>query len=325
MQEYNTMEEVELDNLLFYIYEDNPSATVCRIIDREYEGHVKIPQCIWEDGRMYDVREISDFAFKGCEGLESIDIPDGVYRIGDSAFSGCSSLREINIPPSVREIGKRPFEDCGSLVAINVAHSNNYFCDINGVLFDSSRQVLIDYPYARSGDYDIPEGVVKIGANAFNGCEKLDEIYIPPTVLEIGDHAFSHNLALRRVKMPDTLLSIRDNAFDDCQELRSIDTYHSNNDDDDDTISREIGASAFRFCTSLESIDIPTKIEYIGDFAFFGCTDLKEIELPVTVSEIGECAFNNCSKLKNATIPSIVEIDLLMFSGCTKLKNIKRN
>ncbi len=125
--------------------------------------------------------------------------------------------------------------------------------------------------------------------------------------------------------MPDTLLYIQDNAFDDCQELRSVETYRSNQHSDDDTLSKEIGASAFRFCTSLEDIDIPNSIEYIGDFAFFGCTDLKEIALPSTVTEIGECAFNNCSRLKTAVIPQAVEIDLLTFSGCTKLKNIKRN
>ena len=91
------MEEVELDNLLYYIDEDNRTATVYRMIDRDYEGRVEIPQCIWDDGHMYEVREIADFAFDGCEGLESIEIPDGIYRIGDSSFCGCSELKEIDI------------------------------------------------------------------------------------------------------------------------------------------------------------------------------------------------------------------------------------
>lgn len=318
------MEEVELDNLLYYIDEDNRTATVYRIIDRDYEGRVEIPQCIWDDGHMYEVREIADFAFDGCEGLESIEIPDGVYRIGDSSFCGCSELKEIDIPTSVREIGKRAFEDCGSLVSINVDRNNKFFSDIDGVLFNKAQDILIDFPYARGGDYDVPDGVLIIGDNAFAGCEDLDHVYISESVVEIGDHAFSHNQSLRRVKMPDTMRCICDNAFDDCQELRSVETYHSGASYDDDSISKEIGASAFRFCTSLERIDIPDGIEYVGDFAFFGCTDLKEIILPATVNEIGECAFNNCSRLKTAVIPQIVEIDLLMFSGCSKLKNIKR-
>ena len=75
------MEEVELDNLLYYIDEDNRTATVYRMIDRDYEGRVEIPQCIWDDGHMYEVREIADFAFDGCEGLESIEIPDGIYLV----------------------------------------------------------------------------------------------------------------------------------------------------------------------------------------------------------------------------------------------------
>ena len=318
------MEEVELDNLLYYIDEDNRTATLYRMIDRDYEGHVEIPQCIWEDGHMYEVREIADFAFDGCEGLESIDIPDGVYRIGDSSFCGCSELKDIDIPPSVREIGKRAFEDCGHLTSINVDRNNKHFCDIDGVLFNKAQDTLIDFPYARSGDYDVPEGVLRIGDNAFAGCEDLNHVYISESVIEIGDHAFSHSQSLRRVKMPDTMLYIQDNAFDDCQRLRSVETYRSDNRSNDEDTPREIGESAFRFCTSLERIDIPERIEYVGDFAFSDCTDLKEIVLPATVNEIGECAFNNCSRLKTAVIPDIVEIDELMFSGCTKLKNIKR-
>ena len=318
------MEEVEFDNILYYIDEDNRTAIVYRMIDREYEGDVEIPQCIWDDGHMYEVREIADFAFDGCEGLESIIIPDGVHRIGDSSFCGCSELKEIDIPPSVREIGKRAFEDCGSLTSINVDRNNKYFCDIDGVLFNKTQDTLIDFPYARGGDYDVPDGVLRIGDNAFAGCEDLNHVYISESVVEIGDHAFSHNLSLRRVKMPDSMLYIQDNAFDDCQKLRSIETYRSSLSSDDDSIPREIGASAFRFCSSLERLDIPKNIEYVGDFAFSDCTDLEEIVLPATVSEIGECAFNNCSRLRTAVIPKIVENDLLMFSGCTRLKHIKR-
>ena len=111
------MEEVDLDNLLYYIDEDNRTATVYRMIDRDYEGRVEIPQCIWDDGHMYEVREIADFAFDGCEGLESIEIPDGIYRIGDSSFCGCSELKEVELPESLQVLGglwKPDFHQCRS-------------------------------------------------------------------------------------------------------------------------------------------------------------------------------------------------------------------
>ena len=38
------------------------------------------------------VREIGDYAFSGCSGLESITIPEGVTAIGVAAFSHCSDL-----------------------------------------------------------------------------------------------------------------------------------------------------------------------------------------------------------------------------------------
>ena len=149
------MEEVELDNILYYIDEDNRSATVYRISNHEYEGKLEIPQCIWDDGHMYEVREIADFAFDGCEGLESIDIPDAVTEIGDWAFCGCTSLQTVDIPNSVSEIGKSAFLGCKSLQSI-----------------------------------DIPDSVTRIGMEAFKGCTSLQSVDIPNSVSEIGKSAF---------------------------------------------------------------------------------------------------------------------------------------
>ena len=43
-----------------------------------------------------DVTSIGDWAFIGCSGLTSIDIPNSVTSIGYQAFYGCSGLTSIN-------------------------------------------------------------------------------------------------------------------------------------------------------------------------------------------------------------------------------------
>lgn len=64
------------------------------------------------------VTRIGDWAFAGCQSLTSINIPDSVASIGDLAFYWCFSLASINIPRSVTSIGKHAFTDCEELIAV---------------------------------------------------------------------------------------------------------------------------------------------------------------------------------------------------------------
>lgn len=51
------------------------------------------------------VVEIGKDAFKGCNKIISITIPNSVTAIGAVAFSGCTGLTGITIPDSVTRIG----------------------------------------------------------------------------------------------------------------------------------------------------------------------------------------------------------------------------
>ena len=45
--------------------------------------------------------EISDYTFRGCSSLTSINIPDSVTKIEWGVFRGCIGLTSINIPDAV--------------------------------------------------------------------------------------------------------------------------------------------------------------------------------------------------------------------------------
>ena len=53
------------------------------------------------------VTAIGDSAFRWCDSLTSVTIPDGVTTIGDYAFVSCCSLTSVTIPDSVTTIGDR--------------------------------------------------------------------------------------------------------------------------------------------------------------------------------------------------------------------------
>ena len=52
-----------------------------------------------------------------------------------------------------------------------------------------------------------------------------------------------------------------------------------------------IGDSAFRGCSSLESVRIPDSVTSIGDHAFYYCSNLESVTIPDSVEFIGNVAF----------------------------------
>ena len=64
-----------------------------------------------------------------------------------------------------------------------------------------------------------------------------------------------------------------------------------------------------------------TSDDVIGDYAFKDCSGLTSLTLPSSVSSIGEYAFYGCSSLTSLTLPSSVSsIDASAFYGCKNLK-----
>ena len=232
---------------------------------------------------------LGDYAFYDCVSLESITIPNGVTSIGYSAFFSCDSLESITIPDSVTNIEYAAFGNCWTLESIAVDANNQYYSDIDGVLFNKEQTTLIQYPvYKTQTTYVIPDNVTSIGDDAFAFCNS-SEITIPDSVTSIGDGAFC-GAALKSITIPDSVTSIGDWAFWYCSALESITIPNS---------VTGIGYAAFAFCNSLESITIPDSVISIGDWAFSNCDSLERVTISNSVTSIGADAFYWCSALQD--------------------------
>ena len=89
----------------------------------EYTGSVTIPQSVIYNGATYSVTSIGNYAFHGCTGLTSIEIPNSVTSIEVYAFRGCTGLTSITIPNSVTSIKNYAFYECSSLTSITIPNS----------------------------------------------------------------------------------------------------------------------------------------------------------------------------------------------------------
>ena len=136
------------------------------------------------------VKSIGDEAFSSCSQLSNLTLQSGVNSIGHRAFQSCSNLTTVMIPSSVTSIGQSPFGSCSSLVSISVHEDNPNFSSLDGVLFNKSQTILIQYPPGKSGSYFIPERVLDIGGYAFYGSSSLVSVTVPASLETIGSGAF---------------------------------------------------------------------------------------------------------------------------------------
>ena len=84
-----------------------------------------------------------------------------------------------------------------------------------------------------------------------------------------------------------------------------------------------IEQDAFRECSSLTSVVIPSSVTSIKARAFFGCTNLATLNMPSEVTSISAGAFTDCKSLTSITIPeSVTYLGDNPFSGCSALESI---
>ena len=133
----------------------------------------------------------------------------------------------------------------------------------------------------------LPEGIQKIGLDAFNGCINLQEINLPESIQIIEAGAFTGS-SVRKIKLPENITQIYDFTFNCCFSLEHIlipETVES------------IGPAAFQYCTSLREITIPASVKIIQNSAFYGCTALEQVRILNPECNIDPSAFKNCPKV----------------------------
>lgn len=295
-----------------------------------------------------------------------------VTQIGEYAFRSCETLVSVIIPETIEEIASNAFSFCPSLEHIQVREENPYFVS-DKYLMDKEMTKVIKCPPATGyfiestldlpetvteiGDYafeactwlhkvNIPDGITRIGNYAFYQCSEMFELTIPEGVTEIGTGAFAGTAKLPlSVDLPESLSLIGFKAFyGSGAAFRSqidIDALYVDDwivDTLEDTtnlteivipwLTRGIAVGTFFDCDALTSVDFSQcdfTLKYINPIAFYGCDSLKNVKFGYNsfVQRIEKNTFKNCIALDSIELPeSVAYIDETAFVGCESLGGV---
>ena len=200
------------------------------------------------------------------------------------------------------------------------------FLRMVGLRYPDTRSVKVpewlrEFPAGACRDHrelsglELPEGMTRIGAEAFQGCVYIWLVTTPVNLRVIGDSAFRRCRSLSSFWCPPELKSIGAEAFRDCVRLAKIELPDG---------LTALGAGAFRDCHELKEMKIPEGIAALGDGTFRGCGKLRKLELPAGLTAIGRRTFNGCRNLTALTLPEgMLALGEGAFAGCVRLRELR--
>lgn len=298
-----------------------------------------------------------------------VDIPSEingvkVTTIGELAFYDCSGLTSIHISNSVTVIEEDAFWLCDDLISINVDEDNPKFSSIDGVLFSKDMTSLYKFPAKKNiTEYKVPDSIECILGGAFAGSSSLMYISIPKSVTSIGELTFFNCNELTNIDAhrDNTQYTSVDGVLFS-KDMSSLYKFPAKKNQTKYQIPvhvKTIDRDAFKDCSILTNIRIPSSVTKIGDYAFMGCIGLESInviednsyytsvdgilfskdmttllkfpprksvakyKIPDKVKKVSYYAFQGCRGLVNVVIPkNVSSIEEGSFENCSGLTSL---
>ncbi len=287
------------------------------------------------------LEEIGSEAFAGCSSLEGIACPISLVMIGDHAFAR-SGIKSLALSENVYVIGDSILEGCTQIENMTIPYlpdigmsyffgeeKEGYFGSVSSVPESLSFIKIWECTEISEGAFknlkglkkvEFPEGLLAIGAYAFDGCLALEEFEIPETVVSIGNYAF-RNSGLLRAHLPETVESIGLGAYEGCEHLTAItipflgEAKDSENRHFGYIFGAELVTDEDKIPLSLTNVTLTDDITEIEPYAFYDCVGVVKFNLPAGIKTVGEYAFAGCEKLASINLTDVVSIGKYAFSN----------
>ena len=250
--------------------------------------------------------------FENATNLKSVQLPADLETIEAAAFKGATALTAIHIPASVTSIAHDAFAYCSALNSMSVDAANANYESNNSnciVEIENGQNGSIETLIAGCANTVIYEGIEVIGEYAFLGCSRLTALNVPSTVTEIHEGAFYGCTALASINVSEAngKYASVNNCLIIPQSMRLVQGCKNSKIEE----SYEIGGE------TLQLVSISSE-------AFKGCSGLTEIYIPSTIASLEADSFNSCASLVKIVVANEeLVLDGDVFSNCTKINNIK--
>jgi len=250
------------------------------------------------------VSSIGDLAFNGLTQLKRISISEpatdvAAITIGFGAFTGCVAVTDIFCGAPAFQTWESADEDFKNPVLhVKSGDQPGWSSKWGGKSRVTIQGDLNDYT-----GYDMAEPIVA----SWNSDQK--KLTISMEVKELPNNA-----ARTIVVMKDHIDDVKKIEFD----MKGV------------TLTA-IGDEAFKEMKNLETIYLPSTVEYIGYEAFCDCEKLSDINvypsekvLPESLVTIGGRAFSGCAALSSLAVKANVDhIGYMAFSSCSNLTAVR--
>ena len=155
------------------------------------------------------------------------------------------------------------------------------------------------------------EGLVSIGAYAFQSDGWLTTFTVPASVTEIGQQAFNHCIGMEKfiVSEGSNSFCARDGVLY-TKDMTELVAYCAGNSRTSYTVPdgvKLLRVASFRKAANLLKISLPDSLDVIEGSAFLDCFLLREIRMPKMLSELGDSSFARCFALTSIEIPEGVK------------------
>ena len=191
----------------------------------------------------------------------TVTVKEGTKIIKTSCFKNKTTLSQINLPSSLEGIESQAFQSCNNLKSLTLGTNINSFNNMS-IYGSAIEEIEID---KENPNYSIRTGAKCNGVETEALYNKDGSIFISP---------IKQNGTITTYEIPSKV---------------------------DEVEVKEIANNAFHNQNKMTNIKLPNTIEKIGQ-SFNYCTSLQSIEIPSSVKEINTSCFSNSINLREVII-----------------------
>ncbi len=208
------------------------------------------PRIIYE--RVDDGYAVRYYIF-GLTNFKTAVIPEtykneNVVSLRGNTFSNMPFLESVILPDSITEIRGQAFKNCYNLKEVNMPKKLEY---LGGGAFYNAKSIK---------RIELPDTLTYLGGESFYGAKSLEYVKLSNSLTEIRGDSFEYCTSLKSITIPDNVTRIGGHAFYGDSSLSEVLISENSK-------LQEIGSSAFRQCSRLYNINIPSGT-YVNERAF---------------------------------------------------------